>query len=104
MNNCTRNRTPKDQFPKGTIIEWTATGAPQALTFMHSPTMVVLEDPAAPIRFEGSVDGEHFALIRDKDNSVVRVTKAGVYRLPVAVCYLRPVSEKPFIVQTFIQG
>lgn len=104
MNKHTKTRTPIGEYPKGTIVEWNDEFDAAGLVYTHSPTVVIPKDPEAPVTFEGSLDGKTFAVIRDKDNEAVRVTKAGCYRLPVAVCFLRPVSQKPCYVQTFIQG
>ena len=100
-------RTARDTYPKGTILTWEGdctNAAPAPLQFCHSPTVVVAEDPPVAVYFEGSLDGEKFAVLRDKDGEVVRITRSGSYRLPVAVCYLRPVCAGDVFIQTFIQG
>jgi hypothetical protein len=105
MNKPTRENSKADVFPKGVMVAWAdATDAmPASLGYMHPPTVVIKTDPESPVSFEGSLDGETFAPIRDKDGDLVRFTKAGVYRLPVSICFLRPVTLKPVAIQTFIQ-
>lgn len=100
-------RTQRDTYPKGTIITWDGdctTAAPASLQFCHAPTVVIAEDPPQAILFEGSLDGEKFSYLRDKDGEVVRITRAGTYRLPVAICYLKPFCAGSVFIQTFIQG
>lgn len=104
MNKASITRTPELQFPKGEVICWTGNGpfAGVPLKILHSPTVFVVTDPTEPLTFEGSADGEKWVVIRDKDSELVRITKAGAYRLPVATAYLRPVCRGAVTIQTFI--
>lgn len=105
MNKPRIENTHELFFPKGQIATWEGESARHptaALKAMHSPTVQVIDDPEKPVSFEGSIDGAVFSVIRDKDNEVVRVTKAGLYRLPVAIAFLRPVSQGAVHIKTFI--
>lgn len=104
MNKPTSTRTNDVSMPKGDVVCWTGSGpfAGISLRSIHSPTVLVVTDPTAPLTFEASVDGESWALIRDKDNEAVRVTKSGAYRMPVATLYLRPVCLGEVTIHTFI--
>lgn len=88
---------------KGDIITWEGSGTPAgvALGGMHSPSVQVIS-LTDPVTFEGSFDGEAWSQIRDKDGDLVRVTKPGLYRLPVAVLHLRPVTAGEAVITTFV--
>ena len=88
---------------KGDLIEWSGPGPFQgvALKGMHSPSAQVVSLTDA-VTFEGSFDGDRWDAIRDKDGDLVRVTKPGLYRLPVAVLHLRPVTAGEAVITTFV--
>lgn len=104
MNKPLRQRTPTGDFPKGEHITWTGNGPHDGvnLGYIQSPSVLVSHLTSA-VTFEGSFDGENWDVIRDKDNEIVRFTKTGVYRLPVAVVHVRPVSADGITVRLFIQ-
>lgn len=104
MNKPTITRTAELSFPKGEVVTWLTPGPCMGISLraVYSPAVIVPTDPTKPLTFEASVDGETWAVIRDKDNEAVRITKAGAYRLPVATAYLRPVCDGEATVMTFI--
>ena len=104
MNKPTVTRTAELEFPKGDHIAWVGACpfAGHNLKAFHAPTVAVITDPTEPLTFEGSFDGQHWAVIRDKDGEAVRITKAGVYRLPVIAPWLRPCSRGTIEVRAFI--
>jgi hypothetical protein len=104
MNNPTITKTADISFPKGEIVHW-ITPIPCAgisLRSVYNPTVIIPADPTDAITFEASFDGKTWAVIRDKENEVVRITKAGAYRLPVSVSWLRPVCRGEATIMTFI--
>lgn len=106
MNTLTKNKTEPAQYPKGVTWTWdgeSASHPPLNLTHQHSPT-VQIDRMDTPITWLGSFNGVDYSVIRDKEGEIVRMTKLGVYRLPVAVCYLRPVSDGAITARIFIQG
>ena len=105
MNKPQRIRTPQGDFPKGEHIVWIGNGQHDGvnLGYLQSPSVQVDCAPTAAITFEGSFDGENWSVIRDKEGEVVRIIKDGMYRLPVAVVHVRPVSQAAIVVRLFIQ-
>jgi len=105
MNKPSEKPTEAYQYPKGSHFTWQGDGPFGAanLKTMLSPTVLVAKADA-PITFEGSFDGATYGVIRDKDGEVVRITKAGVYRLPVAVVWLRPVCDGDVQISSFVQA
>lgn len=105
MNKVTEKPTEAYQYPKGSHFSWKGDGPFGAanLKAMLSPTVMVSQADA-PVTFEGSFDGVTYGVIRDKENEVVRITKAGVYRLPVAVIWLRPLCEGQVDISSFVQA
>ena len=98
-------RISRTEVVRGRVATWTGSGDAATFIYAHPPTVVVSPDPTSPITFEGSLDGQVFATMRDKDNIEVRITKAGIYRLPVPVLHLRPVTQDATVtIQTFAQG
>lgn len=105
MNKPFEKPTEAYQYPKGSHFTWAGDGPFGAanLKVMHSPTIVV-SDIRAPLTFEGSLDGSKYGVLRDKDGDMVRITKPGVYRLPVAVVWLRPVCDGAIEISAFVQA
>lgn len=104
MNKPTDTKTGPYEYPKGTHMHWKGDGPFQAanLAALCAPTVAVAK-ATHPLTFEGSLDGKSFGVLRDKDGDVFRITKSGLYRLPVAVVWLRPVCEGSVDISTFIQ-
>ena len=95
----------RSEAVRGRVATWIGGGDATPFIFAHPASVRVSADPTHPITFEGSLDGQVFATMRDKDGLEVRITKAGVYRLPVPVLHLRPVTlDQTVTIQTFAQG
>lgn len=105
MNKASEKPTVQYEFPKGAHFSWSGDGPFGAanLKAMISPTVQVVK-AEQPVTFLGSFDGSAYEVIRDKEGEVVRITKPGVYRLPVAVVWLRPVCEGSVLINTFVQS
>lgn len=97
-------KTPKDQFPHGTIITWGQESGPAQLSTFHAPTVLVSGTVSVPIEFHASFDGQVFEKMRDLDGDVYSISKPGVYNLPVPCAILWPCIQSDAQVQVFLRG
>jgi hypothetical protein len=105
MNTPSKTNTPRDSYPKGVVVSWTGGGecAGSNLTFVHRPT-VLIDSIEGAVSFESSLDGAIWRDVRDLDGLQVRLTKPGVYELPVSVGWLKPVMHGEATISVFIPG
>lgn len=96
--------TAQGEYPPGTIVTWQKGDGPLAVKHYHAPTVQVSGECQPPIEFFGSVDGAVFEKIRDVDGDPYRVTKPGVFSLPVAVTHLWPAINSDATVKTFLRN
>jgi len=95
-------KSPQHQFPEGQTITWSKGDGPAMLNKFHSPTIQVTGDVQPPIEFDGSFDGVTHERIRDIDGDPYRVTRPGVFHIPVNVAWLWPAINSDATVKIFI--
>jgi len=95
-------KTHPHQFPAGSIVTWAKDSKAHALTRFHAPTVQVSGDTKEPVTFLGSFDGITFESVRDTDGDELRVTRPGIYKIPVELAWLHPVIRGDATVKIFI--